>query len=176
MYIQSIPTIYNGVRFRSRLEARWAAMFDRLGWTWHYEPVDLKNYIPDFIITRGMRLAGEYGEVAVECKPFLPSERMKQTTTASKMARSGWTGPMILLGAIVPADGVCGRYHAPGLEGWQDVTLRWFPPVVTPIAEDDCTGYWDLDDVGGEARPFTLSMMWHAAGNATQWKAPDDAL
>jgi hypothetical protein len=37
----AIPTVYKGVQMRSRLEARWAAFFDELGWPWEYEPVDL---------------------------------------------------------------------------------------------------------------------------------------
>jgi hypothetical protein len=42
------PTEYNGVRFRSRLEARWAAFFDILGWRWDYEPYDFHGWVPDF--------------------------------------------------------------------------------------------------------------------------------
>jgi hypothetical protein len=48
--IANIPTTYNGVQFRSRLEAKWAAFFDLLGWRWHYEPLDLDGWIPDFLI------------------------------------------------------------------------------------------------------------------------------
>jgi hypothetical protein len=33
-----IETRYAGCRFRSRLEARWAVFFDRLGIAWEYEP------------------------------------------------------------------------------------------------------------------------------------------
>jgi hypothetical protein len=46
----AIPTVYAGVQFRSRLEARWAAFFDLLGWKWEYEPFDLEGYIPDFLL------------------------------------------------------------------------------------------------------------------------------
>jgi hypothetical protein len=45
----NIPTLYGGVKFRSRLEARWAAFADLAGWEWEYEPVDLKGWIPDFL-------------------------------------------------------------------------------------------------------------------------------
>jgi hypothetical protein len=31
-------TRYNGVNFRSRLEAKWAAFFDLAGWSWEYQP------------------------------------------------------------------------------------------------------------------------------------------
>lgn len=45
-----IPTTYKGTRFRSRLEARWAAFFDLLSWPWVYEPFDADGWIPDFLI------------------------------------------------------------------------------------------------------------------------------
>lgn len=52
--IQPIETIYNGYRFRSRLEARWAVFFDALGITYEYEPegftVDGECYLPDFYL------------------------------------------------------------------------------------------------------------------------------
>jgi hypothetical protein len=52
-----IPTTYQGYRFRSRLEARWAVAFDHLGFKWSYEPggYDLGDgvwYLPDFSIDR----------------------------------------------------------------------------------------------------------------------------
>ncbi|KEA07498.1 hypothetical protein [Rhizobium rhizogenes] len=48
--IKAIPTTYNHVQFRSRLEARWAAFFDLCGWTWDYEPFDLDGWAPDFML------------------------------------------------------------------------------------------------------------------------------
>ena len=57
--ITPIPTKYNGVEFKSRLEARWAVFFDYLNIHWEYEPegfkLDNKNnadsyYCPDFLI------------------------------------------------------------------------------------------------------------------------------
>ena len=38
MSIKPIETIYNGYRFRSRLEARWAVFFDKIGIKYQYEP------------------------------------------------------------------------------------------------------------------------------------------
>lgn len=35
---RALPTAYNGYRFRSRLEARWAVFFDALGLAYRYEP------------------------------------------------------------------------------------------------------------------------------------------
>lgn len=48
--IKAVTTEYAKVRFRSRLEARWAAFFDLAGWDWDYEPIDLKKWAPDFLI------------------------------------------------------------------------------------------------------------------------------
>ena len=53
--IKPIETIYNGYRFRSRLEARWAVFFDAAGIEYEYEPegFDLGNgvyYLPDFYL------------------------------------------------------------------------------------------------------------------------------
>ena len=50
--IKAIETVYNGYRFRSRLEARWAVFFDMLGIKYEYEKegYDLNgvSYLPDF--------------------------------------------------------------------------------------------------------------------------------
>lgn len=48
-----IQTLYHGVYFRSRLEARWAVFFDELGILWEYEKEgyefsDGSRYLPDF--------------------------------------------------------------------------------------------------------------------------------
>lgn len=53
--IKAIETIYNGYRFRSRLEARWAVFFDALGIEYEYEPEGLvlsdgSMYLPDFYL------------------------------------------------------------------------------------------------------------------------------
>ncbi len=44
----SRPTVYNGVQFRSRLEAQWACFFDLANWKWEYEPMDLVGWTPTF--------------------------------------------------------------------------------------------------------------------------------
>lgn len=52
--LKPIETTYNGYRFRSRLEARWAVFFDALGFSWEYEKegFDLNGtpYLPDFYL------------------------------------------------------------------------------------------------------------------------------
>jgi len=60
--VKAIDTHYQGHRFRSRLEARWAVVFDELGLQWQYEPQGYElehritrepgtfNYLPDFFL------------------------------------------------------------------------------------------------------------------------------
>ena len=67
--IKAIETEYNGYKFRSRLEARWAVFFDALGVKYEYEPegFNLGNgryYLPDFRV----KCWGTRGEI--EDKPF----------------------------------------------------------------------------------------------------------
>lgn len=73
--IKAIETIYGGCRFRSRLEARWAVFFTRLGLDWEYEPQGFvvgrrfgrpRPYLPDFYLPN----LGLY----VEIKPALADE------------------------------------------------------------------------------------------------------
>lgn len=68
MDIKPIETVYNGYRFRSRLEARWAVFFDAVGIRFEYEPegFELSNgrkYLPDFWLP-------DFG-IYVEIKPLL---------------------------------------------------------------------------------------------------------
>lgn len=54
--LKPIPTLYAGIEFRSRLEARWAMYFDLLGVEWIYEIEGfiLKSgcYLPDFYLPK----------------------------------------------------------------------------------------------------------------------------
>ena len=81
--MKAIETHYNGYRFRSRLEARWAVFFDTLGIRYEYEPegfeMDLCGsdgtvtirylpdfYIPDFKLYGEVKPAGSRGEIDAE--------------------------------------------------------------------------------------------------------------
>ncbi|MFF1341088.1 hypothetical protein ACFVYT_24745 [Streptomyces sp. NPDC058290] len=56
MAITAIETYYAGHLFRSRLEARWATVFNDLGIRWEYEPQGFRvgeqqrPYLPDFLL------------------------------------------------------------------------------------------------------------------------------
>lgn len=70
-YEQVIQTMYSGCRFRSRLEARWAVLLDRLGADWEYEPEgfvlsDGTYYLPDFVVHNVKLFPGD--DVWIEVK------------------------------------------------------------------------------------------------------------
>ncbi len=153
----AIPTVYRNVRFRSRLEAKWAALFDICGLQWEYEPFDMGansgGYIPDFLI----QLARP---TLVEVKPITsPSEfRAPQ----KKLARCGWTGPALVLGSSLylhPDDDLpeitARGTLACGVDGWSRMGRTAWPRAMGPC-------------------PFTedLWTAWTEAANASQWKPP----
>lgn len=52
---RGLKTLYNTTEFRSKTEAKWAVVFDAMGFDWHYEPEGFslgngKKYAPDFSI------------------------------------------------------------------------------------------------------------------------------
>lgn len=82
MEIKAIETEYNGYRFRSRLEARWAVFFDSLGVKYEYEPEGYelpsgKRYLPDFKVKcygkRGIRDAEPF-DLFIEVKGEMTKE------------------------------------------------------------------------------------------------------
>lgn len=79
--IAAIPTVYNGVKYRSRLEARWAAFFDLLGWRHTYEPYDMGAWSPDFLISLKSELSSS---MLVEVKPI--SQRCDETIRKMTLA------------------------------------------------------------------------------------------
>ncbi len=101
--IPAIPTDYRGTRFRSRLEAKWAAFFDRCNWQWGYEPQDFYGYQPDFALWFRT-------PILVEVKPVLWDEGNARDeaildAARTKIARSGIKGELLLLGTRAIANG-----------------------------------------------------------------------
>ena len=93
MTVKAIPTTYKGIEFRSRLEAKWAAMFDAIGWRWEYEPIDLNGYIPDFIIKF------ESAPMLCEIKPAMNEHELR--LAAPKIEQSGWEDEALILGSML---------------------------------------------------------------------------
>jgi hypothetical protein len=116
-----IKTRIHDIEFRSRLEARWALMFEAFGWPWNYEPIDLAGYIPDYIVS--FRRA----PLLVEVKPALTFEELNDAT--AKIIASGWRHDFLVVGTTLfrpsgshePSIGLLGlkdRNGPPGDEGW----------------------------------------------------------
>lgn len=81
--IKPILTDYGDYRFRSRLEARWALFFDRVGIAWDYEPEGFSlpvngRYLPDFWLPENA--------CYVEIKPFLKPEP-KETAKCKELSQ-----------------------------------------------------------------------------------------
>jgi hypothetical protein len=123
--IKAIETNYKGFTFRSRLEARWAAMFDLLGWNWDYEPSDFNGWMPDFI------LFGKTKRIYVEVKPVVRFP----IDVSKKMQDSGCENEMLIVGQVCPLP------ECPEEFAEDDNELGW---IVYPYSEDDqLSGGWD---------------------------------
>ena len=179
---RAIPTVLGGVRFRSRLEARWALMFDQLGWKWEYEPIDLDGYIPDFM------LLFPVGPMLVEVKPeFTVLELI--AAAATKIDLSGWrsanTNDALVVGATwQPEDA---DYQGPAVgalrQRYDDLVDSWAPgmwqtcracgrPSIYHVEQGwQCAvcGAYDGDGYLGPP-PDELEATWQRAGNAVQWR------
>lgn len=114
MEIKPIETHYNGYRFRSRLEARWAVFFDAAGIKYEYEPegFELKSgrkYLPDFWLL-------EF-QIYVEIKPSLdPTDPSRREQYDAQEELCGEfrndTGKAILLYRGNPWDDIWGLLFA----------------------------------------------------------------
>lgn len=80
--MKAIETQYKGYRFRSRLEARYAVLFDALRIEWEYEPEgyvldDGTHYLADFFLRFPRGSSHRYrwpdGGYWVEIKPLAPN-------------------------------------------------------------------------------------------------------
>lgn len=91
--IKSIDTEYNGYRFRSRTEARWAVFFDTVGIEWLYEMEgfefdDGERYLPDFYLPEVSHRSTEKSGMWVEIKGLEPDCKWDEGVfeTLSKLA------------------------------------------------------------------------------------------
>lgn len=107
--IKALPSIYGGIRFRSRLEARWAIFFDKLGVKWEYEPegfdMDGVPYLPDFrLISTHKGLGGAYAEVKPAGGDYSKAKRLASMSKKDVIILEGQPAPT----AILKSTGWCG--------------------------------------------------------------------
>lgn len=168
--VRGIRTTYGASRFRSRLEARWAAFFDLVGWRWTYEPFDVEGWIPDFLI---------HGEASflVEVGPCASVREFHDKADKPKLYLER---PTLVLGVspIVLSDELAG------------LLVNEFPKRGDGTPSGACSAYWfvcadcqvltvygDLVDRPcghfGRSKPAaarSLHDLWARAGNAVQWR------
>ncbi len=108
--MKNIPTIYNDIQFRSRLEARWACFFDLMNWEWEYEPFDLDGWFPDFLITSQNRQL----KTLIEVKPI---DTFDFETTRKMITSSKGEYDLMLLGSKLLQDNY-GLYEKALTMGW----------------------------------------------------------
>lgn len=150
MSATSHPTWYGAVRFRSRLEARWAAFFDLQGWRWEYEPLDLLGWTPDFRVWLPCQHSECNAHHVLLCE-VKPHDRIEafHGHPCLKYAYGGWSDD-----DTIPAD------SSAALGTHPDVS--WFE-----ISHGHGGGVYRISDWadGHERR-------WREAGNRVQWRPP----
>ena len=177
-----IPTLYNGITFRSQLEARWANFFDRLDWRWEYEPFEGHGYIPDFV------LLGDR-PVAVEVKPAHDLADMRQHTAKVDrgLSEDVWPHDVIIVGIVAlmlgeqstfgrPALGLLGEWNG-GSRVWDEgqwhactkCGAQSFHHITQSFASRRC-GHYDGDHYLGQPDVATTGGAWVLAGESTRWK------
>lgn len=149
-----IPTNYNSVLYRSRLEAKWAAFFDLLHWEVQYEPFDLQGYIPDFVLSGttfddGQTLSDRKRvPILVEVKSIDSMDDPLFTETVRKIAASGWQHEALIVSYFLPDEGGLGV-------GWLG---QFFGPEFgsEPCGDPDPTRDWEF-------APFQVTGSWSKA-------------
>ena len=178
----AIPTMYRGIRMRSRLEAKWAYFMDGLGWKWEYEPIDLNGWIPDFVIvTPG-------APVLVDVKPIFK----RDAAIEEKIVRAiGHDNIVSKYEALILAAAPFSNEEGMPCIGWfvdiaaDPTTLEdgpyWDEAVITNNP-DNSYGFVSLymhwrDRIGCtyskvyDARPHDIQQRWNLATNFVQWQA-----
>lgn len=174
MEFAAIPTEYAGVRFRSRLEARWACTFDQLGWEWEYEPFDLPGWIPDFLVD----IHDGHRPFLIDVKPAKGPKCPRDIQIKIEQAL-GAPPPIELRIAGAPprptqvwAEWEKALPYRLAVLGSKLITL---PPGVFDawcgigwVYDTTCGWFGGFEYVNGP----TLRAAWLKAGNTVQWKAP----
>lgn len=190
--IAALPTLYRGRMYRSRLEARWAAFFDRLGWAYEYEPFDLGSWSPDFLLTEQ--------NVLVEIKPLTEfdqgvADKMLDATLGMRLDDDACGLFMPRVAPVPDGTGVslgwlCCQYAPDALTTtFYDTALVWRTHRHKPCMLADAISVGDeaVWTMGGDCMPKPerpdgkefdgwrlyqahTMRLWAEASNAVQWE------
>jgi hypothetical protein len=147
----AIPTTYRGIAYRSRLEARWAAFFDRIGWHHTYEPFDGDGYIPDFVIH------GDW-PMLVEIKPaIVQSDYRAPIAKLTLGLERHWRDDVLIVGADPLPHWGAGVYEYPlaGVLGEHE----------SHLGDDEHWNTWNVLDDPSVSGPWDFEpALWHSCG------------
>lgn len=185
--IKAIPTTHNGTKYRSRLEARWGAFFDLLGWQVQYEPFDLDGWAPDFLID-------EASKVLVEVKPCLAPAVMEAfLDVTSRYHAADYDGEALAINGVYYEAVVVGSTLATAYGGYvlgkfnddEDAVMNIWKgsesKAKNPLKrigfcnsvqsfQDRITGCYDGGSYGLIDAKAAIRELWAEAGNQVQWK------
>lgn len=142
---RSIPTEYNGIRFRSKLEADWARCFDAIGLEWQYEPVGRffgdTFYLVDFWLPKSR----QYVEVKGVFQPEDCRKIQDLLRHTAKRPHTGHSCPDISIVACEPKGVFRGwvRTDTPLEDWWTFLTTSVRRVELFQCAE--CRGWWFAD-------------------------------
>lgn len=194
MKSRAIATHYAGARFRSRLEARWAAFFDLCGWRWEYEPPEEDGWIPDFALigakdvvkveVKPINWVGNRKDMDKQTKAYPDLEKVKKYCEALNQNHDyerGWIEEDILILGSYP-------HHLDWMDGYHQPTLGFLlqdgcPAVITKIhiRDQDRFDFCSADmsyhmRMSGfynghfqEAESDDVDALWRQAGAKVQW-------
>lgn len=187
---KGIVTVYKKIRFRSRLEAKWARFFDLCNWNWEYEPCDFKGWIPDFA------LYGKNDLVYVEVKPVIVFPK----DISLEIEKSGCDSEVLIVGQANPLPDIADNDKCCDYP-WANATyIGWLAERADPLDEycwawgsamyqkcetaelhlgfchavmsyhDRITGGYDGGNVNNP--PYNeIQSLWAEASNKVQWRA-----
>lgn len=185
--IKAYPTEYRGRVYRSRLEARWAAFFDLLGWRHEYEPMDLGRWSPDFLLR-------DFG-MLVEVKPVTDLDAETFDRMVDACIERGFDGEESDINWVCQLGVAPFRENRTCQLGWwsaiRDASpcpaqLVWTPsykvpgikPEIATLLPGDCfctssgdAGEWDNDWARRPLHyPDHAAELWARASGVVQWK------
>ncbi|MFI6594933.1 hypothetical protein ACIBHX_01725 [Nonomuraea sp. NPDC050536] len=185
MNFQPIETRYAGCRFRSRLEARYAVLFDKLGIRWEYEVQgflvgeddEKRPYLPDFWLPADrlwVEVKGTEESLDVELirDAVIPHGGLPADPTGALLADTSRAGARMLIlgplgrGVVALSDKATGE--AAGYGGPTHTVLSFWKGDVLQGAATLAVGgvvieRWDGGIVGNDSR----DVLW--ANRGTEW-------
>jgi hypothetical protein len=176
---EGIQTMFNGIYYRSRLEARWAAFFNLQGWDAHYEPFDLKGYIPDFVLHgKSDPTDNLVTQIIVEVKPVTSMDDPLFKETVRKIQDSGWEHEALIVSYFLPAipdnpDISCIGWLREGKDRWG---LAPFHSSYKSLGFHGCgSSSYDritgiINSTGTFSQDPKIKSCWLKSLNLVQWK------